>query len=116
MDEKRHEKVAYEYLCHLEETKKWIEDCIGEPLPPTTELEECLRNGVYLAKLAHRFQPHAVPLKKIYDIDQTRFREGGLTFRHTDNINHWMRVVSNLGLPSIFMPETTVSFRVSFKN
>ena len=108
MDEKRQEKIAYEYLCRLEETKTWIEMCIREGLPESIELEEALRNGVFLAKLAHRFQPQLVPLKKIYDPDQVRYREAGLTFRHTDNINHWLRAMSNLGLPSIFLPETTV--------
>lgn len=108
MDEKRQEKIAYEYLCHLEETKTWIEMCIREPLPQSIDLEEALRNGVFLAKLAHRFQPQSVPMKKIYDVDQTRYKEGGLTFRHTDNINHWLSAMSSLGLPAIFLPETTV--------
>ena len=51
----------------------WIEACINEKLPPSTELEEGLRNGVYLAKLAHFISADLVPLKKIYDRDQTRF-------------------------------------------
>lgn len=93
MDEKRHEKIAYEYLCHVEEAKKWIEMCTKDVLPDSTELEEGLRNGVYLAKLGHRFHPETVPLKRIYDLDQMRYRQVGLTFRHTDNINHW--VISN---------------------
>ena len=75
MDEQRHEKIAYEYLCHLEETKKWLESCIvapgsGEQLPASDQLEEALRNGVYLARLAHHFDPVAVPLRKIYDLNQ----------------------------------------------
>lgn len=114
MDEKRQEKIAYEYLCRLEETKTWIETCIREALPESIALEEALRNGVFLAKLAHRFQPQLVPMKKIYDIDQVRYREGGLTFRHTDNINHWLRAMSALGLPAIFLPETTVGCSVLF--
>ena len=48
--------VAYEYLCHLEEAKKWMEACVEEDLPPTSDLEEGLRNGVFLAKLAHFFR------------------------------------------------------------
>ena len=36
MDDERREGIAYEYLCHLEEAKKWIEECIKEELPPTT--------------------------------------------------------------------------------
>ncbi|CAG5135114.1 unnamed protein product, partial [Candidula unifasciata] len=31
----------------------------------------------------------------------------GLHFRHTDNINHWLKAMEETGLPSIFYPETT---------
>lgn len=44
----------------------WIEACIEEPLPETHLLEEALRNGVILAKLAMYFQPTAV--KKIFEV------------------------------------------------
>jgi hypothetical protein len=53
---------------------RWIQACINEELPPTTELEEALRNGVYLAKLAHFMAPTKVPLKRIYDKDLSRFK------------------------------------------
>ncbi|NXT72589.1 IQGA3 protein, partial [Chaetops frenatus] len=107
MDEQRRQNVAYQYLCHLEEAKRWMEACLGEGLPPSTELEETLRNGVLLAKLGHCFAPAVVPLKKIYDPEQTRYKAAGLHFRHTDNINYWRDAMSHVGLPSIFHPETT---------
>ncbi|RLV88778.1 hypothetical protein DV515_00015297 [Chloebia gouldiae] len=107
MDEQRRQNVAYQYLCHLEEAKRWMEACLGEGLPPPTELEETLRNGVLLAKLGHCFAPAIVPLKKIYDPEQTRYKTAGLHFRHTDNINYWRDAMSHVGLPSIFHPETT---------
>ncbi|NXO97180.1 IQGA3 protein, partial [Certhia brachydactyla] len=107
MDEQRRQNVAYQYLCHLEEAKRWMEACLGEGLPPAMELEETLRNGVFLAKLGHCFAPSVVPLKKIYDPEQTRYKAAGLHFRHTDNINHWCDAMSHVGLPSIFHPETT---------
>ncbi|XP_006818327.1 ras GTPase-activating-like protein IQGAP1 [Saccoglossus kowalevskii] len=107
MDETRRENIAYEYLCHLEETKLWIEICINEKLPPSTELEEGLQNGVFLAKLSHFFAPKIVPLKRIFDKDQSRYETRGLHFRHTDNINHWLRAMEEVGLPKIFYPETT---------
>lgn len=47
---------------------------MDEELPPTTELEEGLRNGVYLAKLGNFFAPRTVALKKIYDREQTRYK------------------------------------------
>ncbi|XP_051271756.1 ras GTPase-activating-like protein IQGAP3 [Dicentrarchus labrax] len=107
MDEQRIQNVAYQYLCRLEEAKRWIEACLGEELPAPTELEESLRNGVVLAKLGHRFAPNAVALKKIYDPEQLRYHALGLQFRHTDNINHWRNALTILGLPVIFHPETT---------
>ncbi|XP_023819826.1 ras GTPase-activating-like protein IQGAP3 isoform X3 [Oryzias latipes] len=107
MDEQRVQNVAYQYLCRLEEAKRWMEACLGEELPAPTDLEEGLRNGVILAKLGHRFAPTAVPLKKIYDPEQLRFQAAGLQFRHTDNINHWRNAMTALGLPGIFYPETT---------
>ncbi|KAI5088320.1 ras GTPase-activating-like protein IQGAP2 isoform X1, partial [Silurus meridionalis] len=73
MDERRRQNIAYEYLCHLEEAKQWMEACLEEKLPSTTELEEGLRNGVYLGKLAKFFAPKLVSDKKIYDRDQTRY-------------------------------------------
>ncbi|TNN02041.1 hypothetical protein fugu_009528 [Takifugu bimaculatus] len=74
MDEQRVQNVAYQYLCRLEEAKRWIEACLGEELPAPTELEEVLRNGVILAKLGHRFAPNAVGLKKIFDPEQQRYQ------------------------------------------
>lgn len=51
-----------------------MEVCLVEELPPTTELEEGLRNGVYLAKLAKFFAPKVVSEKKIYDVEQSRYK------------------------------------------
>ncbi|XP_064104021.1 ras GTPase-activating-like protein IQGAP3 [Macrobrachium nipponense] len=79
MDEQRQKNVSYQYLCHLEEAKKWIEACINEELPEAGELEEKLRNGVYLAKLGHFFAPDTVPLRRIYDSDLSRTKSLGLT-------------------------------------
>ncbi|XP_032089812.1 ras GTPase-activating-like protein IQGAP3 isoform X1 [Thamnophis elegans] len=107
MDERRRQNEAYQYLCHLEEAKRWMEACLKEPLPPPTELEESLRNGVTLAKLGHFFAPDVCPLEKIYDLGQARFQACGLHFRHTDNINRWRDAMSHVELPAIFHPETT---------
>ncbi|XP_069796414.1 ras GTPase-activating-like protein IQGAP3 isoform X4 [Narcine bancroftii] len=107
MDERRQQNIAYQYLCHLEEAKRWMEVCLNEELPPTTDLEESLRNGVTLAKLGHCFAPNVVALRKIYDPEQLRYKATGLHFRHTDNINHWLNAMAKIALPSIFYPETT---------
>ncbi|XP_060057602.1 ras GTPase-activating-like protein IQGAP3 [Erinaceus europaeus] len=107
MDEQRRQNVAYQYLCRLEEAKRWMEACLKEKLPPPVELEESLRNGVLLAKLGHCFASDVVPLRKIYDVEQLRYQATGLHFRHTDNINFWLSAIAHIGLPSTFFPETT---------
>lgn len=107
MDEQRKQQMAYQYLCHLEEAKVWMEACLKEELPATTELEEALRNGVFLAKLGNFFSPEAVPLRKIFDKDLKVANSRGLHFRHTDNINFFMNGCSKVGLPKVFFPETT---------
>ncbi|KFQ14411.1 Ras GTPase-activating-like IQGAP1, partial [Leptosomus discolor] len=86
---------------------RWMEACLNEELPATTELEEGLRNGVYLAKLGNFFSPKVVSVKKIYDREQTRYKATGLHFRHTDNVIQWLNAMAEIGLPKIFYPETT---------
>lgn len=68
------EVVWPELLLTLYNLFRWMEVCLVEELPPTTELEEGLRNGVYLAKLAKFFAPKMVSEKKIYDVEQTRYK------------------------------------------
>uniref|UniRef100_A0A670ZGW0 IQ motif containing GTPase activating protein 1 n=1 Tax=Pseudonaja textilis TaxID=8673 RepID=A0A670ZGW0_PSETE len=89
------------------ECVEWMEACLNEELPATTELEEGLRNGVHLAKLGNFFSPKVVSLKKIYDREQTRYKATGLHFRHTDNVIQWLNAMAEIGLPKIFYPETT---------
>lgn len=70
-----------------------MEACLEEDLPPTTELEEGLRNGVYLGKLATFFAPKMVSEKRIYDRDQSRYKV-------TPNPPH--PILLHLKPPSIF--------------
>ena len=53
---------------------RWIEACIEEELPPTTELEEALRNGVILCKLGHYYAPEVLPIRRIYDLNETKYK------------------------------------------
>lgn len=76
-------------------------------LPPATELEESLRNGVYLVRLAHWFAPESVSSRHMYDVDQKVYKERGLVFRHTDNVNQWIKAMAKKGMPKIFFPEVT---------
>lgn len=67
-DTQRQHIQAYEYLCHVGEAQQWIEGCLGEELGfGVVEMDEGLRNGVVLAKLA-RSIPGAPPLRRIYDV------------------------------------------------
>jgi len=78
-----------------------MEAVLGEELPPAAELEEALRNGVYLARLAHIVTPDEVPLTRIYDREQRRYKVAGLQFRHTDNINYWIKSLRATELPRV---------------
>ncbi|XP_037079650.1 ras GTPase-activating-like protein IQGAP1 [Pollicipes pollicipes] len=105
MDSQRQQSVAYEYLCRLEEAKRWVEAMLDDVLPPTTELEESLRHGVHLARLALLLRPDTS--RRVYDLQLTRYAARGLQFRHTDNINIWTQTMREMGLPQIFIPTTT---------
>jgi len=107
IDHKREETTAYEYLCHLEEARAWISECIGEQLPAASHLEDNFRNGVYFAKLGHYIAPSIVIASKIFDPSQERWRQSGLHFKHTENINYFLQAANHVGLPNIFLPETT---------
>ncbi|KAJ3225527.1 hypothetical protein HDU81_007811 [Chytriomyces hyalinus] len=99
MDRERHDIQTYEYLCHIGEAKEWIEACIDEEIAPTTDLEEEMRNGIVLAKLARSFHPSSV--KKIFEMTNK------LQFKHSDNINCLFNAMKAVGLPEVFFFELT---------
>ncbi|KAJ1931238.1 iqgap- protein, partial [Linderina pennispora] len=99
-DFERKNLAAYEYLCHVSEAKEWIEACIGEELPEIDTLEDSLRNGVGLAKLAKTFCPEAVG--KIYQQDSVK-----RSFKYTDNINFFLQAIRQVKLPRLFHFELT---------
>jgi len=67
------------------------------------ELEDRLRNGVLLAKLGNFIAPSTVPLSCIYDRDERRYKSAGLQYRHTDNINYWLKSLSIVNLPKVII-------------
>jgi Ras GTPase-activating-like protein IQGAP2/3 len=68
MDKQRHTLAAYEYLCHVGEAQQWVEGCLDHELGiGVTELEDGMRDGIILAKLAQQFQGDGV-VKKIYTV------------------------------------------------
>ena len=84
-----------------EEVKTWISECISEDLPSASEFEKTLSNGVYLAKIGHFCAPHIVQYNKIFDIDQQQWKKCGLHFKHTENINHFLLAMKDVGLPEV---------------
>ncbi|WVW83094.1 hypothetical protein I302_105112 [Kwoniella bestiolae CBS 10118] len=100
MDKHRHAIAAYEYLCHVGEAQQWIEGCLEEELPfGVTEMEEGLRDGVVLAKLARVYEGEAV-VRKIWTESKHRYKQ-------SDNINYFLNFVRNVGMPETFIFELT---------
>lgn len=106
-----------------------MEACLKEELPSASELEEALRNGVILAKLAIFFHPEGLKEKNVYDYDQEIFKacfvfwegdrvcrcllhsskpglsimqERKLVFRHTDNSAQWLRCMREMKFPEVW--------------
>jgi Ras GTPase-activating-like protein IQGAP2/3 len=107
LDAARRRNTAYEYLCHLEEARQWIQACLKIELPPAFELEGALRNGIIVAKLAVFFAPDSVKGRNVYDIDEKVYQAKGLVFRHTDNISQWIKGMRAVKFPDMFYPEVT---------
>lgn len=53
---------------------RWLEFVISETLPSATELEDSLQSGVILCKLGMKLLPSEAMWKKVYDLDQTKFK------------------------------------------
>ena len=51
-----------------------MESLLEEELPSALELEEHLQNGVILCKLAMKLLPDEPMWKKVYDIEQSKFK------------------------------------------
>ncbi|CAD6886832.1 unnamed protein product [Tilletia controversa] len=98
MDTQRHLLQAYEYLCHCGEAKEWMEHCVEEELGAIVDMENEMRDGVFLAKLARKFEPECVP---------RIFVNPKLQYRHTDNTNYFFAFVNKVGLPVFFQFELT---------
>ena len=112
MDKQRHTLSSYEYLCHVGEAQQWIEGCIDEETGfGVTEMEEGLRDGVVLAKLARVFQGDQV-VKKIWTVrrpfsmqsasaDEYREQDSKHRYKQVDNIDHFMRFLRTVGMPTV---------------
>lgn len=98
MDEERSKFRVYEYLCHVGETKEWMERLLKKELAPISGFETQLQYGVTLAELAKLFSPESV--KKIFENEK-------LQFRHSDNINYFFEALKKIQFPEIFYFELT---------
>ena len=87
-----------------------MEAVLNETLPSSTDLEENLRNGVLLAKIAHLVCPKNVPKTRIYDYEQWRYKRLGLHYRHTDNIAHFLKALDAIYLPKVSIKSILVIF------
>ncbi|KAG8994762.1 hypothetical protein FRB94_012577 [Tulasnella sp. JGI-2019a] len=100
VDVQRHLLQAYEYLCHVGEAQQWIEGCLQEELPfGVVEMDEGLRNGVVLAKLARIWEGETL-VKRIFEHPK-------LQYKHSDNVNYFFVFVRRQGLPESFIFELT---------
>ncbi|VDN92655.1 unnamed protein product [Brugia pahangi] len=109
LDEKRENERVYEYLLRLNEVRNWLKECLQlDNIANEMEFEHNLSNGVLLARLAHTFAPHIVPLSKIFDIDQNYFNTNGqiCCYRHTDNISLWKDAIRSIHFPEVLIPDT----------
>lgn len=53
LDKQRHLLAAYEYLCHISEAIRWMEDCLESSLEmDEVQAEDGLRDGIVLFRLA----------------------------------------------------------------
>lgn len=108
MDKQRHALAAYEYLCHVGEAQQWIEGCLDEETGfGVTEMEDGLKDGVVLAKLARRFQGEAV-VKKIWTVSPENGLSARLTvqdskhrYKQTDNIAAFLSFLRTVGMPMV---------------
>jgi Ras GTPase-activating-like protein IQGAP2/3 len=95
-DQKRKHIQAYEYLCHIGEAKEWIETITSKSIPPIVQLEESLRDGIILAEVVQALFP---------DKRLRIWRGPGLTWRHTENIAIFFRLLEEFELPDLFFFE-----------
>ncbi|KAL7327445.1 iqgap-related protein [Mucor circinelloides] len=100
-DKMRNLVQVHEYLCHIGEAIEWIESFLNEKIDNNddreasiVQLEQTLHDGVVLAKLARRIHPGIIHSITPGD---AKFK-----FLRSNNINAFLTVLKEVGLPSIF--------------
>lgn len=83
---------------------RWLEAVLQMPLPPVTELECALQNGVILCRLGMRLLPDDPMWTKVYDIDENKFKVS-----LTTQTNAWM-YTNTKNLLSLSLPSSNPPF------
>eukprot|EP00800_Vazella_pourtalesii_P000651 TRINITY_DN10575_c0_g1_i4.p1 TRINITY_DN10575_c0_g1~~TRINITY_DN10575_c0_g1_i4.p1 ORF type:complete len:496 (-),score=113.22 TRINITY_DN10575_c0_g1_i4:2979-4466(-) len=99
--------VAYEYLCRLEELRRYLSYMLNielESFPVNLAFEHQLCNGVWLCQLLEEVLPVKDIGSKIYDTDHDTYKEEGLVYRHRQNICLFLDMIQELSFPDVLMP------------
>lgn len=113
-DKRTHEQIestrvsnkAYQYLCHLEESRNWIEHMIDKKYESLKEFESELCKGIDLCLLALVYAPESI--KKIY-YGKAKVENDSdivLDYRYTDNIFFFISSLRTINLPEVFIFDT----------
>ncbi|TIB14627.1 hypothetical protein E3P89_00865 [Wallemia ichthyophaga] len=118
LDKQRHLLAAYEYLCHISEAIRWIEDCLEGSLEmDEVQAEDGLRDGIVLFRLASVWgfgegmeDGHIGwnGIRKNYTGNRRLFMHPNIRhFKYVDNINYFFEFIRRISLPELFTFETT---------
>ncbi|TIC59892.1 hypothetical protein E3Q03_03628 [Wallemia mellicola] len=118
LDKQRHLLAAYEYLCHISEAIRWMEECLESSLEmDEVQAEEGLRDGIVLFRLASVWgfgegmeDGHFGwdGIRKNYAGHRRLFTHPNARhFKYVDNINYFFEFIKRIKLPELFTFETT---------
>ena len=77
---------------------RWLELVLEEELPSDVKLEDALQNGVYLCRLGMVLLPNDEMWKKVYDLDQSKFKVGVSSGQNAASYQNSRSLIQNPGL------------------
>lgn len=104
IDDLRKNNGAYNYLCHLEECKQWIESMIKKEYRDINDFENQIPNGIDLCLLALTYAPDCI--RKIYYGKEKDKTHGENDYKYTDNIHFFINSLRFIKLPDVFIFDT----------
>lgn len=102
IDNTRENNKAYQYLCHVEECKQWIEGMIMKSYRDITDFETQITNGIDLCLLATTYAKERI--ERIYYGKEKK--QGENDYKYTDNIYFFIDSMRFIKLPETFIFET----------